>query len=275
MKICDCTDCSTFAVHGLDMQLMAQVNKISAGTLADISQIPGIVFSGPQVHKWLQVGAVRSLERAVRGKGESLVINSALRTLAGQQLLRQHYEAGGRCEIMAAARPGRSNHNNASAIDIKDSEKWREALQNAGWKWIGEFDPMHYEFEEAIDTLPLQIKAFQSLWSVTHPSDKLAIDGDLGPGTLSRLVEAPVEGWQTTKDSGLPPRVLRLTQPLQQGEDVKELQLAIRAAKVRINYDGQFGPDTDRAVREYQALMGLTVDGIVGGGTRKKLSLWN
>jgi hypothetical protein len=45
------------------------------------------------------------------------------------------------------------------------------------------------------------------------------------------------------------------------GDDVKLMQSAIMA------HDGVFGPQTDRALREYQAANGLTVDGICGPAT--------
>lgn len=43
------------------------------------------------------------------------------------------------------------------------------------------------------------------------------------------------------------------------GTDVRELQLLLR-----VEVDGEFGPDTDAAVRAFQASLGLEVDGVVG-----------
>lgn len=52
------------------------------------------------------------------------------------------------------------------------------------------------------------------------------------------------------------------------GSDVRRLQRALTAALQQpVVIDGDFGPQTDQAVRDYQTAAGLTVDGIVGGQT--------
>lgn len=52
------------------------------------------------------------------------------------------------------------------------------------------------------------------------------------------------------------------------GEDVKTLQKALN-----ITADGSFGPNTDKAVREFQSKNRLIVDGIVGNSTWKALNI--
>jgi peptidoglycan hydrolase-like protein with peptidoglycan-binding domain len=49
---------------------------------------------------------------------------------------------------------------------------------------------------------------------------------------------------------------------------VKNLQIALSAAGIRVNQDGRFGPQTEAAVRRLQQQHGLTVDGIVGPETK-------
>jgi N-acetylmuramoyl-L-alanine amidase len=267
------TACSTASLNGLDAQILALLQKREPDALARIDDIDNLILSGSHVRPLLQRPLRAALKSAIKARGETLVINSALRTIAAQQLLRNHY-SNGRCGIMAAAPAGKSNHNNATAIDIEDSEGWRPYLEDVGFKWLGSFDPMHYDYrgDGVIDLVASQVKAFQELWSATHPSDKLAIDGDLGKATLSRLNASPIEGWYTSGES-LPLRVLRLTDPLQMGEDVKALQAAIRKAGIRINFDGVYGADTDRALREFQSRNGFDVDGILGEKTRKALGV--
>jgi hypothetical protein len=73
-----------------------------------------------------------------------------------------------------------------------------------------------------------------------------------------------------------PERVLRLAksgQPLVRGDDVRQVQEALINAGFQLKADGVFGEETDKAVRQFQQQKGLTVDGIVGADTRRKLGL--
>lgn len=87
----------------------------------------------------------------------------------------------------------------------------------------------------------------------------LRVDGICGPQTWSALVEA---GWR------LGDRLLYLRQPMLRGDDVATLQgqlgaLGFDAGRV----DGIFGPDTKRALDEFQRNIGIVVDGVCGPGT--------
>lgn len=62
------------------------------------------------------------------------------------------------------------------------------------------------------------------------------------------------------------PRLLKLTDPYMRGDDVKEVQ-----AKLGVTPDGIFGPGTQAAVIAFQKANGLTPDGVVGPQTRSKL----
>ncbi len=68
-------------------------------------------------------------------------------------------------------------------------------------------------------------------------------------------------------------RVLTLTEPIMQGEDVRQVQEALIAAEINVSADGVFGKDTDNAVRQFQQQKGLTADGVVSDRTRKELGL--
>jgi N-acetylmuramoyl-L-alanine amidase len=264
----DVTDCSTFAVRGLDIQLIYQMNKISPGLLVRIDDLN--VTLSQAAHPWMQAPAKESLAKALAARGQKMEINSAYRTIAGQMLLRSHYR-NNRCGISAAAPPGKSNHNNASAIDIEDSDGWRSALEASNWKWIGSFDPVHYDCVDAnIKSIhQIAVQAFQQIWNSRRPNDPVANDGDFGPVTASRLRYAPAEGF-----SGLDiPRVLKLTEPLQLGNDVEALQLALKKIGIAVEVNKVFGPDTDRAVRQFQTNSKLYVDGVVGSKSRQALGL--
>jgi hypothetical protein len=262
----DLTNCSTLAVRGLDNQLIWMMNKINPGILGRIDNIPNL-YLGEAVHPYLQKDACSSLAAAIR-EGGSMTINSAYRTIAGQALLRSHYEHG-RCGIIAAAQPGSSNHNGASAIDIEDAYAWESTLERHGWRKLGDWDPMHYDFVRADDCLGLSILAFQKLWNLARPLDKLDEDGGMGPATLSRLRYAPAEGFPIAEC----PRFLRLTDPLQVGDDVGRLQIALQQHGIKVKGDKVYGPGTDKAVKEFQQAKGLTPDGILGAKSLAALGL--
>ncbi|MEV4191257.1 peptidoglycan-binding domain-containing protein [Streptomyces toxytricini] len=57
------------------------------------------------------------------------------------------------------------------------------------------------------------------------------------------------------------------------GADVTTVQHLLIAAGHRIDADGEFGPATERAVKAFQTSHKLTVDGIVGANTWKKLAV--
>ncbi len=69
-------------------------------------------------------------------------------------------------------------------------------------------------------------------------------------------------------------RTLRLVAPYQRGDDVSALQTAL----ARLGFDpgridGVFGPDTERAVTEFQRNCGIEVDGVCGPFTVRALEV--
>lgn len=57
------------------------------------------------------------------------------------------------------------------------------------------------------------------------------------------------------------------------GSGVKALQKKLNGFKAKLAVDGDFGPATDKAVREFQKASGLRVDGMVGKNTMAALDL--
>lgn len=84
----------------------------------------------------------------------------------------------------------------------------------------------------------------------------LRVDGVVGRHTWSSLVESGFT---------LGDRLLYFRQPLLRGDDVAELQRRLNALGFDARrVDGMFGPDTHRALVEFQRSTGLVPDGICG-----------
>ncbi len=64
-----------------------------------------------------------------------------------------------------------------------------------------------------------------------------------------------------------PGRLLRLAQPLLSGADVATWQTQMAHRGWTIGTDGAYGPQSDGVCRQFQAQLGLGVDGIVGPAT--------
>ena len=57
-----------------------------------------------------------------------------------------------------------------------------------------------------------------------------------------------------------------------EGSDVIKLQEALKKAGIVAATDGEFGPATDKAVKEFQQKKGLIADGIVEFKTREQMA---
>lgn len=187
--------CNTGLARGLSLQLIAKMNRMVVKPLMAEVKHKLIDTNSASVNPFLQPDAAVALIKAVESRGETLVINSCLRTTVQQHIIRRQFERG-LCGITAAALPGRSNHEQGSAIDIKDMSSWRLTLEVFGWRYLGDWDPMHADYHDCRrDISGIQISAFQMLWNEHNPKDLIAIDGTYGPTTASKIDLSPIDGW--------------------------------------------------------------------------------
>ena len=84
--------------------------------------------------------------------------------------------------------------------------------------------------------------------------NNLTVDGVIGPNTWMVLVKTPDDGGSGDYDqNGAYHRVLKLTDPLMAGEDVKKVQASLNSkASAGLAVDGYFGKGTEKAVKDYQ-----------------------
>lgn len=178
--------CSTAGVEGISAQLAETQMCMRPGFFVEFAPHAGITLSSSRIHPFLQASARDALWAAARTR--PITVNSAFRTLADQYVL---YHSGG-CGL--AATPGRSNHQTGVAIDVNDYATVRSALEAQGCRWLGSSDPVHFDCPGS-DGRADAIRAFQVLWNLNNPGDRIAEDGLYGPQTESRLGRSPAGGF--------------------------------------------------------------------------------
>jgi hypothetical protein len=190
------TSCSTSSVKGLSQQIIDQSACIDPNAFVKVPAQPNLVL-GAAVFPYLELPAKNAFVNALKSKpGTTMTVNSMLRTVAQQYLL-YSWSLAGKCGIGLAAKPGNSNHETGLALDIQQYNTWMTALQNNGFKWFGNSDAVHFDYNGAgaVSYKGMDVKAFQQLWNINHPNDLIDEDGVYGPMTESRLKQAPAGGF--------------------------------------------------------------------------------
>lgn len=232
---------------------------------------------------WLADAAAASLHRMDAARGARLVVTSAGRTNAEQWEAWRKYQNGG----PVAAYPGTSIHETGKACDFRSDMwawlgssrglGWNGARANGfGWRRTVSSEAWHFEYDQSRDLAFAQaylritvdgisgpqtvaaLKAFQS-------RNGLVADGIFGPATLAKMLAGG--GSPAGSSSQWPARALY-------GEAwVKSIQTKLNKVGYKLTVDGQDGPATQAAVKDFQSKHGLTpVDGIAGPITDNKLN---
>lgn len=140
-----------------------------------------------------------------------------------------------------------------------------------------------YPALQKLNNIPLWIAVYRNEaptvsgwknWTVWQYSDKETIpgveggvDADYVQDLNNILINKPKPVENPTNPIPQFKRILKLTSPMMRGDDVKLVQKRLAVKPV----DGIYGPATEQAVKQFQKLHGLKVDGIVGPLTWKAL----
>ncbi|PSB39630.1 peptidoglycan-binding protein [filamentous cyanobacterium Phorm 46] len=257
---------STAVVNGLSQQLIYQLQLMMPDAFVSFDDLNVDLLDA--AFPYVQTSAKEGLHRAIQDRGQTIQVNSAYRTIAQQMLLYNDRFNNSN----PVAPPGTSNHQTGLAIDIEDAIGWESYLMQYGWQPLAG-DPPHFDYigDGTIDLRSNSILAFQQLWNLNNPDSQIGEDGGFGPQTEDALNRSPAQGFAKAPwDDN--PRTLRLAMPRMEGSDVIKLQEALNKAGVVVGADGEFGPGTDTAVKEFQQKKGLKPDGIVALKTREQMA---
>src|SRR5262245_9601012 len=114
-------------------------------------------------------------------------------------------------------------------------------------------------FENLIQLQQWDLSLPLSTRGVTITSEVLAAPDE--PVVVARAPEPHTTG-----------RILQLTRPYMRGDDVRDLQQALRNSGFSGDIDGTFGPLTDVLVKQFQRKRNLVADGIVGPSAGEELN---
>lgn len=191
--------CTTAAIAGLSKQIVAEMNCVRSGLMADITTL-NISLSSAAALPYLQKPAAAALGRATAGRSR-LALNSTLRTVAQQWILYSWYQTG-RCGVSLAAKPGTSNHEDGLAFDTSSYSSWKSILSANSYRWLGAGDPVHFDYVGTGGADAKGVLAFQRLWNLNNPTDKISADGAYGPQTEARIKKSPRTGFPKASTCG-------------------------------------------------------------------------
>ncbi|MFO0611030.1 MAG: M15 family metallopeptidase [Polyangiaceae bacterium] len=188
--------CSTSSVDGLSRQIIAEGRCIDPDAFAPVPARKNLTV-GSQVFLYLEAPARDHLLKVLDAHPtKTLVVNSALRTIAQQYLLSK-WGANKSCGVELAATPGESNHESGLALDVREPGTWRPLLEAEGFRWLGPTDKVHFDYRGpgSVDHTGMDVTAFQRLWNRNHADDPIRVSGKFDAETEARLKKSPPGGF--------------------------------------------------------------------------------
>jgi hypothetical protein len=163
--------------------------------------------------------------------------------------------------VAPMATPGKSNHNWGLAVDVHSAGEpkrlnWMIAnVKEFGFSWeVVPVEPWHIRLVTGDNPTPA-VRAYMERNGIKAPA----------------AGSAPVASVASPDSSGTSGGDLKVGS---KGPEVVALQNKLKEAGFYSgNADGDFGPKTNKAVKDFQKANGLKPDGLVGPVTKKKLGL--
>lgn len=248
---------------------------------------------------WLREDAADAFD-AAEAKYGVFKVNRAGVTVADQQVLIDRWHKGGVYNrppyLYQPAEPATSsNHVKAIAVDLADWERFKSIAGEFGFAWQGSSDVVHFNFvgKPQPNVVFSQQVQDQQNWLRAARGEDIQADGKLGPLTKAAFTRYQhflhdfLYGYNAGFDGVWGPGTqtahaayyseFNAARPNakrgDKGQYVKDIQARLGVLGHPVTVDGDFGPNTDAAVRAVQSGHNLVRDGIVGIRTRRVLGL--
>ena len=181
--------CQSHLVSGLSDQLLRTHTCTSPDSLVPFSHRNITMNTGVNAYGTPEM--VAALYRVA--DGGALHVNSAFRTVVIQLAFYETDLPGGDDGCYHPASPGTSNHEFGNAVDIRNGGSMVSRMTAQGFAWFGSTDPVHFDYGSP--RRGSGVLAFQRLWNLNNPGDRIEEDGSFGPITRSRLLASPAGGF--------------------------------------------------------------------------------
>lgn len=181
-------------------------------------------------------------------------------------------------KLASLAAPGTSQHNSGLAVDVHTASgerlKWMVAnCAKYGWSWeVVPEEPWHIRYTEG-DNVPEAVKA----WMAANPSEvcsagQVSAPAPEAPKPAATSAAPATNGGEPVKRGKANAASNPILQVGSKGAAVRTLQQLLNKAGIKCGTDGDFGPKTDAAVKEFQKKVGLPETGVVDHKTWAKIN---